>query len=63
MSRVKRIKNIFLVTGLFLTIAFSYQLYQYLQENIFVIDFPGDWDKPLGILIGVYLIIRSKIIK
>lgn len=53
----------FLVTGLFLTIAFSYQLYQYLQENTFVTDFPGDWDKPLGILIGVYLIIRSRIIK
>ena len=63
MSRIKRVKNIFLITGIFLTIAFSYQLYQYLQENTFATKFPGDWDKPLGILIGIYLIIRSRIIK
>ncbi|MFD0963411.1 hypothetical protein [Pseudofulvibacter geojedonensis] len=63
MPRIKRIKNIFLITGVFLTIAFSYQLYQYLQENTFVTEFPGDWDKPLGISIGVYLIIRSRFIK
>lgn len=50
---------IFMLTGIFLIILFSYQLYEYLQMNEFVYEFPGDWDKPLGISVGVFLIIRS----
>lgn len=48
-----------MLTGLFLIILFSYQLHAYLQSNEFVYEFPGDWDKPLGIAVGMFLIIRS----
>jgi hypothetical protein len=51
--------SLFILTGIFLTLVSSYQLYNYLQTNIFVYEFPGDWDKPLGILVGLFLIIRS----
>ncbi len=47
------------MTGLFLLIAFSYQLYTYLEKNEFIYEFPGDWDKPIGILVGLFLIMRS----
>ena len=50
---------IFILTGFFLIISFSYLLYNYLQTNQFMYEFPGDWDKPLGIAVGVFLIIRS----
>lgn len=48
-----------MLTGIFLIILFSYQLYEYLQTNEFVSEFPGDWDKPIGILVGLFLVIRS----
>lgn len=51
---------IFIATGIFLIISFSIQLYIFLQTTQFKFQFPGDWDKPLGIIIGVFLIIRSK---
>ena len=51
---------IFIATGIFLIISFSIQLYIFLQTTLFKFQFPGDWDKPLGIIIGVFLIIRSK---
>lgn len=50
---------IFLLVGIFLALMSGYQLYTYLQTNEFVSEFPGDWDKPLGITVGLYLIIRS----
>jgi hypothetical protein len=50
---------IFLLTGIFLALASSYSLYTYLQTNQFVSEYPGDWDKPLGIALGLFLIIRS----
>ena len=50
---------LFLLTGIFLFFISSYQLYEYLQTNQFVSDFPGDWDKPLGVAVGIFLIIRS----
>ena len=50
---------LFILTGIFLTLVSSYQLYNYLQTNQFVYEFPGDWDKPLGIFVGLFLIIRS----
>ncbi|WP_103070401.1 hypothetical protein [Aquimarina sediminis] len=55
-----RTMYLFVITGVFLILTFSYNLYSYLQTNQFIIEFPGDWDKPLGIAIGVYLIIRSR---
>lgn len=51
---------IFIATGIFLIISFSIQLYIFLQTTQFKFQFPGDWDKPLGIITGVFLIIRSK---
>jgi hypothetical protein len=51
---------VFMLTGGFLIFMSSYQLYNYLQTNQFVNEFPGDWDKPLGIAVGVFLIIRSR---
>lgn len=56
----KRSKTIFIVTGLFLITLFGYQLYNHLQTDQFVAKFPGDWDKVLGIAIGLFLIIRSR---
>ncbi len=50
---------IFMQTGFFLIILFSYQLYNYIQTNEFVYEFPGDWDKPIGILVGIFLLFRS----
>ncbi|WBX77668.1 hypothetical protein PG911_05265 [Tenacibaculum ovolyticum] len=50
---------IFIATGVFLVFSFSYQLYKYLQTNQFIYNFPGDWDKPLGITVGLFLIIRA----
>ncbi|MFT6244817.1 MAG: hypothetical protein ACJA0U_002152 [Salibacteraceae bacterium] len=51
---------VFMLTGGFLTLMSSYELYNFLQTNQFVNEFPGDWDKPLGIAVGLFLIIRSK---
>jgi hypothetical protein len=51
---------IFIVTGIFLIISFSTQLYIFLQTTHFTFEFPGDWDKPLGIIIGIFLIVRSR---
>ncbi|MCH2031942.1 MAG: hypothetical protein MK202_00355 [Tenacibaculum sp.] len=51
---------IFIATGIFLIISFSIQLYIFSQTTQFKFQFPGDWDKPLGIIIGVFLIIRSR---
>lgn len=51
---------LFILTGLFLVILSSYDLYNYLQTNPFVSKFPGDWDKIIGIAVGLFLIIRSK---
>jgi hypothetical protein len=56
----KRAKAIFILTGSFLILLFSYQLYDYLQTNEFVAEFPGDWDKPIGIAVGVFVLIRSR---
>ncbi len=50
---------IFILTGTFLVILFSYQLFKYLKTNQFVYEFPGDWDKPLGIAVGLFLVLRS----
>ncbi|WP_272151805.1 hypothetical protein [Tenacibaculum aiptasiae] len=50
---------ILMLTGIFLVIAFSYQLLVFLQTNDFVYQFPGDWDKPMGVLVGFFLIFRS----
>ena len=51
---------VFILTGLFLASFSSYDLYNYLQTNPFVSKFPGDWDKIIGIAVGLFLIIRSK---
>ncbi|TCP26962.1 hypothetical protein EV195_102304 [Tenacibaculum skagerrakense] len=51
---------LFISTGIFLVISFSYQLLNYLKTNDFITSFPGDWDKPLGILVGIFLLIRSQ---
>ncbi|NQX96475.1 MAG: hypothetical protein HRT73_01165 [Flavobacteriales bacterium] len=50
---------IFMLTGIFIIILFSYDLYDYIETNEFVYEYPGDWDKPIGILVGLFLIIRS----
>ncbi|KAB1158372.1 hypothetical protein F7018_09340 [Tenacibaculum aiptasiae] len=50
---------ILMLTGVFLVIAFSYQLLIFLQVHDFVYQFPGDWDKPMGVLVGLFLILRS----
>lgn len=50
---------LFIFTGLFLIGLFSYQLNDLVNERPFQSDFPGDWDKVLGIAIGIFLIIRS----
>lgn len=51
---------IFILTGAFLVISFSFNLYHHLQQYHFISKFPGDWDKPLGIIIGIFLLIRSQ---
>ncbi|WP_299125769.1 hypothetical protein [uncultured Tenacibaculum sp.] len=51
--------RILILTGFFLVIAFSYQLLIFLQVHDFVYQFPGDWDKPMGIIVGLFLIFRS----
>ena len=55
---MKRSMWMFIFTGSFLIIAFSIQLYLFLQTEAFVWEFPGDWDKVLGIAVGVFLLIR-----
>lgn len=50
---------LFIGTGIFLIALFSYKIYIVLQERAFVSDFPGDWDNVIGIVLGIYLIIRS----
>ncbi len=50
---------IFMLTGIFLVLMSGYELYNYIQTNQFVYEYPGDWDKPLGIAVGLFLIIRS----
>lgn len=57
----KRSKYIFIFTGVFLIALFGYQLYDHLQSNDFIYEFPGDWDKVLGMLVGLILILRSSI--
>ena len=57
----KRSKSIFIFTGVFLIALFGYQLYDRLQVREFNYDFLGDWDKVLGMLVGVFLIFRSSI--
>jgi hypothetical protein len=49
----------FMGVGIFLASMSTYELYQFLQTNQFVSEFPGDWDMPLGIMVGLFLIIRS----
>jgi hypothetical protein len=49
----------FMLTGIFLALMSGYELYNYIQTNQFVYEYPGDWDKPLGIAVGLFLIIRS----
>lgn len=49
----------FLLTGIFLVTLCSYDLFDYLQTNEFISEFPGDWDKPIGIFVGLFLILRS----
>ena len=51
--------RILFLTGIFLVMAFSYQLLVFLKTNDFFYQFPGDWDKPMGILVGLFLIFRS----
>lgn len=50
----------FLLIGIFLALFSSYELFVYLETNQFVSKFPGDWDKPLGIAVGIFLIFRSR---
>jgi hypothetical protein len=50
---------VFMLTGGFLIVMSCYELYN-LQTHQFVTEFPGDWDKPIGIAVGLFLIIRSK---
>lgn len=50
---------LFMLTGIFLATLSSYQLFDYLQTNEFISEFPGDWDKPIGISVGLFLILRS----
>lgn len=57
----KKSKSIFIFTGVFLILLFTYQLYSNLLTHEFSFDFPGDWDKVIGILVGIYLIFRSRI--
>jgi len=55
-----RTMYLFILTGIFLIVSFGYNLYIFLQTNEFVYEFPGDWDKPAGIAVGLFLIIRSR---
>lgn len=57
----KKSKSIFIFTGTFLIFLSGYQLFDHLQHNEFNTKFPGDWDKLIGIVIGVYLIFRSRV--
>ena len=57
----RRSKFIFIFTGVFLIALFGYQLYDHLEINAFDYNFPGDWDKVLGIGVGVFLIFRSTV--
>lgn len=50
---------LFMGVGILLALMSSYELYYYLQTNSFVAEFPGDWDMPLGIAAGLFLIIRA----
>lgn len=58
-GRYRNSMYLFIFTGLFLIGLFSYQLNDLVNERPFQSDFPGDWDKVLGIAIGIFLIIRS----
>jgi hypothetical protein len=57
----KKSKSIFVFTGVFLIALFGYQLYDHLELNEFNYGFPGDWDKVLGIIVGIFLIFRSSV--
>lgn len=57
----KKSKSIFIFTGTFLICLFGYQLFDHLQLNEFNTELPGDWDKVIGIVIGIYLIFRSRV--
>ncbi|NOQ73960.1 MAG: hypothetical protein GQ574_18285 [Crocinitomix sp.] len=57
---MKKSKWLFIFIGFFLIILGSYDLYNYLQTNEFIYKFPGDWDKVLLIIVGIFLIIRSR---
>ena len=51
---------ILLLTGLFLIFVFSYILCKHILTSNFIITFPGDWDKPLAILIGFITLYRAR---
>jgi hypothetical protein len=55
----RRTMYIFIFTGLGLSLMSAYELYNYVQINQFVYEFPGDWDMPIGIAVGLFFIIRS----
>ena len=50
---------ILLLTGLFLIFVFSYIFCEHILTSNFIITFPGDWDKPLAILIGFITLYRA----
>jgi hypothetical protein len=55
----RRTMYLFIFTGLGLVLMSGHELYNYVQLNQFVYEFPGDWDMPIGIAVGLFLIIRS----
>jgi len=57
---MNKTKWIFIFIGFFLIIMSSFDLYNFLQANQFVYQYPGDWDKVILIPIGVFLIIRAR---
>jgi len=57
---MNKTKWIFICIGFFLIIMSSFDLYNFLQANQFVYQYPGDWDKVILIPIGVFLIIRAR---
>ncbi len=59
-GELKRSKWLFIGIGIFLISMSSYELYNFLQINEFVYEYPGDWDKVLLIPVGIFLLIRSR---
>lgn len=54
-------KYVFIGTGIFLVALFGYQLFEHVQTDDFNSDFPGDWDKVLGVALGIYFTFRSRV--